>query len=139
MSGPTFSRFSNGSTRTAILTVANAEGSTASCSTNTAATETTSPSVVLTAPTARATVSGSSVTLTASSSDIVVVTSVQFKIDGVNVGSSGTSSPYSVTWNSTLVADGAHIIAATRARATSPPAGRAGSGSEGRAKLEKRR
>jgi len=68
--------------------------------------------VSLTAPTASSTVAGSSVTLTATSSDNVGVTGVQFQVDGANVGSSGTSSPYSVTWNSTGVADGSHTIAA---------------------------
>jgi hypothetical protein len=73
---------------------------------------TTPPTVSLTAPTNGATVSGSSVTLTASSSDSVGVAAVQFKIDGTNVGASGTTTPYSITWNSTSVADGSHTIAA---------------------------
>ena len=97
---------------TYILTVANSQGSTASCSANTSATETTSPSVVLTAPSAGTTIGGTSVTLTATSSDIVGVAGVQFKVDGANVGASGTTSPYSISWNSTSVADGSHTIAA---------------------------
>jgi hypothetical protein len=74
--------------------------------------DTTAPTVSLTVPSNGSTVSGSSVTLTATSSDNVAVAGVQFKIDGSNVGASGTTSPYSITWNSTGVADGSHTIAA---------------------------
>ena len=70
------------------------------------------PTVNLTAPSAGATVAGSSVTLTATSVDDIGVTGVQFKIDGVNVGASGATSPYSITWDSSSVADGAHTISA---------------------------
>jgi hypothetical protein len=42
----------------------------------------------------------------------VAVTAVQFKVDGVNVGASGTTSPNSITWDSTSVADGSHTVAA---------------------------
>jgi hypothetical protein len=72
----------------------------------------TPPTVLLTAPSSGAAVSGSSVTLTATSADNVAVTGVQFKVDGVNLGASGTTSPYSITWDSTSVADGSHTIAA---------------------------
>jgi hypothetical protein len=37
---------------------------------------------------------------------------VQFKIDGVNVGAEDTSSPYSVVWSSTAVANGTHTLTA---------------------------
>ena len=74
--------------------------------------DTTPPTVTLTVPTAGATVSGSSVTLTATSSDDTAVTSVQFKVDGVNVGAVGTTSPYSIIWDSTSVSSATHTIAA---------------------------
>jgi Bacterial Ig domain len=99
-------------TTTYILTVANSNGNSASCSTNTAAMETTSRSVVLTSLAAGSTVGEISVALSATSSDIVGVAGVQFKLDGANIGFSGTTSPYSITWNSTSVADGSHTIAA---------------------------
>jgi hypothetical protein len=38
---------------------------------------------------------------------------VQFKVDGTNIGSAITSSPYTTTWNSTGVADGSHTLTAT--------------------------
>ena len=70
------------------------------------------PSVSITTPSNGATLSGSTVTLTASSSDNAAVTSVQFKLDNVSIGASGATSPYSITWNSTSVADGAHTLVA---------------------------
>src|SRR6266581_1851180 len=60
--------------------------------------DTTPPSVSITAPASGATVSGS-VTVSASASDNVGVAGVQFLVDGANLGSEDTSSPYSVSWN----------------------------------------
>ncbi len=59
------------------------------------------PTVSFSAPTSGATVGGSAVTLTATASDDVGVASVQFQVDGSNIGSALTSSPYTTTWNST--------------------------------------
>jgi len=42
----------------------------------------------------------------------VGVVGVQFKLDGVNLGAEVTVAPYSVSWNTTLGADGVHTIAA---------------------------
>ena len=73
----------------------------------------TAPSVSMTAPSDGATVSGASVTLTASASDNVAVVGVQFKLDtNTFVGSEDTSSPYSLSWDSTAVADGSHTLIA---------------------------
>ena len=71
----------------------------------------TAPVVTLTAPTANATTSGT-ISLTATSSDNVAVTGVQFYVDGITQGTSGTSSPYSVSWNTRLVSDGPHTVSA---------------------------
>src|SRR6185437_5938441 len=60
--------------------------------------DTTPPTVSITAPTGGATVSGS-VTITANASDNGSVAGVQFKVDGANVGSEDTASPYSVSWD----------------------------------------
>ncbi len=68
------------------------------------------PTVSLTAPTA-GTVSGA-VNLAANASDNVGIAGVQFRIDGVNVGTEDTSSPYGISWNSASVANGNHIITA---------------------------
>ena len=64
----------------------------------------------LTAP-AAATVSGT-VTLTATATDNVGVAGVQFKLDGANLGAEDTTSPYSVSWNTTTVANGTHTLTA---------------------------
>jgi hypothetical protein len=72
-------------------------------------TNTTPLSVSVTAPSAGATVSGS-VGLSATVSG--TAQSVQFKVDGSNVGSAMTTPPYSVAWNSSATANGVHAITA---------------------------
>jgi PKD repeat protein len=69
------------------------------------------PTVEVTAPAGGSTVSGS-VTLTATATDDVGVAGVQFRVDGVNVGSEDTTAPYSVTWNTTSVANGSRALTA---------------------------
>ncbi len=77
------------------------------------------PTTAIVVPTASSTLTGSSVTLTASTSDNVRIGSVQFKIDtNTSIGASGTTSPYSISWNSTSVADGYHTISVVAADAT---------------------
>ncbi len=77
------------------------------------AVDVTAPSVSITAPTAGSTVSGSSVAVSANASDNVGVVGVQFKIDGTNLGTEDTSSPYSITWNTTSASNGSHTLTAT--------------------------
>jgi hypothetical protein len=74
--------------------------------------DTTSPTVSITAPSGGATVSGSSVTVSANASDNVGVSGVQFKLDGANLGSEDTTSPYSITWNATTASNGSHTLTA---------------------------
>ncbi|MEA2330360.1 MAG: hypothetical protein QOH58_498 [Thermoleophilaceae bacterium] len=69
------------------------------------------PTVGVTAPAGGATVLGS-VDVTASASDNVGVTSVQFRLDGQNLGPADTTSPYSTTWQTTEVANGPHELRA---------------------------
>ncbi len=69
------------------------------------------PTVGLTSPVANAAIIGS-VTLSANASDINGITSVQFKVDGVNVGSAVTKLPYSTIWDSTSTNNGSHSITA---------------------------
>ena len=80
--------------------------------TATASSDTTKPTVSMTAPAGGATVSGTSVTVSANASDNVGVAGVQFTLDGANLGAEDTASPYSVTWNSTTVANGSHLLTA---------------------------
>ena len=68
------------------------------------------PAVTITSPSA-GNVSGM-VTIAATASDSSGITSVQFKVDGVNLGPADTTAPYTVQWDSTAVADGTHTIAA---------------------------
>ncbi len=72
------------------------------------------PTVTLTAPASGATVSSTvplTATASASSTYGLTVTSVEFLIDGMAVGTV-TSSPYTFMWNSTTVTKGSHSLAA---------------------------
>jgi hypothetical protein len=72
--------------------------------------DTTPPTVSMTAPSGGATVSGSSVAVSANASDNVGIAGVQFKLDGSNLQAEDTSSPYSITWDSTSVSNGSHTL-----------------------------
>ncbi|WP_295625105.1 Ig-like domain-containing protein [uncultured Nitrosomonas sp.] len=72
----------------------------------------TSPTVSITTPTEGTTVSGSFITLSANAADDIGVSGVQFKLDGTNIGAEDTTSPYTITMDSTTVADGPHTITA---------------------------
>jgi hypothetical protein len=74
-------------------------------------TDTTLPTVSLTAPASGATVSGI-VTVAASASDNVGVTSVQFTIDGANVGAPDTSAPWSLSWDTRTARNGSRVLRA---------------------------
>jgi arylsulfatase A-like enzyme/chitodextrinase len=69
------------------------------------------PTVSVTTPVPGATVLGS-VPISATATDNVAVASVQFFIDGTAVLPPVTTSPYSVMWDSTTVANGPHTITA---------------------------
>jgi hypothetical protein len=71
----------------------------------------TPPVVSVTAPTAGTTVSGT-VAVTAGATDNVGVVGVQFKLDGANLGAEDTSSPYSVSWNTSSASNGGHSLTA---------------------------
>jgi glucose/arabinose dehydrogenase/PKD repeat protein len=77
--------------------------------------DTTPPTVSLTAPAAGAVVAGTAVTVSATAADDVGVGGVQFLLDGANLGAEDTTSPYSVSWNSTTATSGTHVLSA-RAR-----------------------
>ena len=73
------------------------------------------PTIALTAPAPGATVSGTAVMLTATASastaNGLTVTRVEFMIDGTIVGTASTS-PYTVSWDSTTVTKGNHSLTA---------------------------
>ena len=71
------------------------------------------PTVSITAP-LPGTVGGT-INVTANALDNIGIIGVQFLLDGVNLGAEDLTSPYSVTWNTTTIADGNHTLTA-RAR-----------------------
>jgi chitodextrinase len=73
--------------------------------------DTTPPTVSLSAPANGATVSGT-VTVSANASDNVGVASVQFQLDGANLGSLDTTAPYSISWNTANATNGSHSLRA---------------------------
>jgi peptidoglycan/xylan/chitin deacetylase (PgdA/CDA1 family) len=71
----------------------------------------TAPKISITSPKNKATVSGTQ-NVTVSTSDTQGINSVQYKLDGQNVGSPVTTAPYSLSWNTTTVANGSHTLTA---------------------------
>lgn len=69
------------------------------------------PAVSIASPANNLTVSGS-ITITASATDNVSVKSLQFKVDGTNLGSALAASPYSAALDTRTLANGPHTITA---------------------------
>lgn len=68
--------------------------------------------VSITSPTSGSTVAGT-ISVSASVSPLgVLVTGVQFRLDGVNLGVEDTSAPYSVPWDTTITINGSHTLRA---------------------------
>jgi hypothetical protein len=70
------------------------------------------PTVTMTAPAVGGLVSGNAVTVSANASDPSGIASVQFQLDGNDIGSQLTSGPFMFAWNSTTASDGSHILSA---------------------------
>jgi Bacterial Ig domain/Right handed beta helix region len=73
--------------------------------------DTTPPTVSITAPANGATISGTA-TIKCSASDNVKVASVQFEIDGANLGAADTGAPYARALNTKNYSSGSHILKA---------------------------
>src|SRR3989449_923931 len=71
----------------------------------------TTPTVSIMAPITNSTVS-SSVPISATASDSVGIAGVQFQVDGTNWGAEVTSPPYTMSWNTSKVSNGSHILTA---------------------------
>lgn len=74
--------------------------------------DTTAPTVDLTFPADGDTVSGT-ITMAAAATDDLGVSTVEFFVDGASVGTgtpSGQAGPWTLAWNTTSVADGAHAL-----------------------------
>ena len=69
------------------------------------------PVVSITSPVSGATVSGT-ITVSATATSSIGIASVQFQVDGANVGAADTTAPYNFSWNSTTVANGSHVLTA---------------------------
>lgn len=74
------------------------------------------PTVSLSAPAAGATVSGT-VAISANASDATSIASVQFRLDGVNLGAADTTAPYSFNWNTASTSNGSHSLTAVATNA----------------------
>lgn len=72
------------------------------------------PAVTIVSPASGATLSGT-VTVTANATDSTSIASVQFQVDGANLGSAVTGSGpgYSTSWNTTTTSAGSHTLSAT--------------------------
>src|SRR5436190_2238542 len=68
------------------------------------------PTVALTAP-AAGNVSGT-INVTANAADNIIVSGVQFLLDGVNLGAEDIAAPYSVSWNTVTATNGNHTLTA---------------------------
>lgn len=68
--------------------------------------------IAITAPTAGATISCTTSLTAKLTGTTGIQGGVQFQVDGVSVGSPVTKSPYTLSWNSSTVLDGAHTITA---------------------------
>jgi hypothetical protein len=75
--------------------------------------DTQAPTVSITAP-ASGQVAGT-INVDATASDNTGVVGVQFLLDGINLGTEDLLAPYSISWNTTTIADGNHTLTA-RAR-----------------------
>ena len=75
--------------------------------------DTTPPAVAISAPAAGAVLSGAAVFVVATATDDVGVASVQFLLDGTNLGSAVTAPPWAVAWNTATAANASHTLAAT--------------------------
>ena len=78
----------------------------------TVANDATAPIIGFASP-ANGAIVADTVALVASASDDVGVAGVQFKLDGVNVGTEDTLPPYVVMWETSMVANGTHVLTAT--------------------------
>jgi hypothetical protein len=97
-----------------VVTAEDAAGNVSSGATDSAVAtaDTVAPTVALTAPANGSTVGGASVNVTANASDDIGVAGVQFKLDGADLMSEDTSSPYGITWNATAASNGPHTLTA---------------------------
>jgi hypothetical protein len=69
------------------------------------------PTVAVTSPGESGSLAGS-VTIGASASDDIGVAGVQFTLNGAPLGAEVTAAPFQLTWDTTTVLNGTHVLAA---------------------------
>jgi peptidoglycan/xylan/chitin deacetylase (PgdA/CDA1 family) len=74
-------------------------------------TKPTAPKISITSPKAKATITGTQI-ITVTATDAQGITSVQYKLDGVNLGSAVTAAPYSLSWDTTTATNASHSLTA---------------------------
>jgi hypothetical protein len=105
-------KFLNGShTLTAVATDTSNQSTTSAGVTFTVSNTIAPPTVSILSPGNGATVS-STISITASAASPGAITSVQYKLDGVNLGPALTNSPYTYSWDTTKVGNGSHTLSA---------------------------
>lgn len=104
---------SNGAhTLTAVATdTVGTKSTSAGVSVTVSNTSTAPPTVSVTSPLNGSTVSGT-VNVTANASSTIGIASVQFQLDGANLGSAVTTSPYQALWDTTQSTNGTHTLTA---------------------------
>src|ERR1043166_1015320 len=69
--------------------------------------------VTMTAPTAGSTVTGTiTVSANVTAAGMLTVQSVQFKLDGANLGAADTTAPYAIQWDTRTTTNAAHTLTA---------------------------
>jgi peptidoglycan/xylan/chitin deacetylase (PgdA/CDA1 family) len=101
----------NGAHKLTAVATNSSSQSTTSSEVNVTVNNPSAPIVSITAPAASATVSGTQA-VTANATSNVAITSVQFKLDGANLGAADTTAPYSVDWNTATGTNGNHVLTA---------------------------
>ena len=102
----------NGSSHTLTAVASDAAGNTTTATTVTVTVDNAAPTAAVTAPAANSFIGGTAVSVSGTATDNIGVTSVQFKLDGVNLGAADTTSPYSVNWDTTTATNGSHSLTA---------------------------
>jgi peptidoglycan/xylan/chitin deacetylase (PgdA/CDA1 family) len=98
----------NKSTTTSITSLLNVS---TNQTTTTQVTKPIAPKISITSPKTKSTVSGTQ-TVTVTATDAQGITSVQYKLDGVNLGSAVTAAPYSLSWNTNTATNASHSLTA---------------------------
>jgi hypothetical protein len=97
-----------------VVVAADAAGNAGPASPSASATvqpDTAPPTVAITSPAGAATVSGT-LNVTADAGDERALASVQFVLDGANLGGPDTAAPYSASWDTKTAANGPHRLTA---------------------------